>query len=120
LVKKNAALSSANRHGATGKGKEFTAMAAGESKTIQVIGIPMNLGTERRGMDLGRTANRIAGLLETVSSFGYRVEDAGDIAVRVEDSSTRVNPHLKNLDLKNRCTAFAVELIASSIGLQII
>jgi arginase family enzyme len=119
LVKKNAALSSANRHGATGKGKEFTAMAAGESKTIQVIGIPMNLGTDRRGMDLGRTANRIAGLLETVSSFGYRVEDAGDIAVRVEDSSTRVNPHLKNLDLKNRCTAFAVELIASSIGLQI-
>ena len=69
-------------------------MAAGEIKTIQVIGFPMDLGADRRGVDMGPAAIRIAGLLETVAALGYRVEDAGDIAVRVKERSTRDNPHL--------------------------
>jgi len=34
-------------------------MAAGEIKTIQVIGFPMDLGADRRGVDLGPAAIRI-------------------------------------------------------------
>jgi arginase len=83
-------------------------MAAGEIKTIQVIGFPMDLGADRRGVDLGPAAIRIAGLLETVAALGYRVEDAGDIAVRVKERSTRDNPHLKYLDdIVGSCEALA-------------
>ena len=83
-------------------------MAAGEIKTIQVIGFPMDLGADRRGVDLGPAAIRIAGLLETIAALGYRVEDAGDIAVRVKERSTRDNPHLKYLDdIVGSCEALA-------------
>ena len=83
-------------------------MAAGETKTIQVIGFPMDLGADRRGVDLGPAAIRIAGLLETVAALGYRVEDAGDVAVRVKERSTRDNPHLKYLDdIVGSCEALA-------------
>ena len=83
-------------------------MAAGEIKTIQVIGFPMDLGADRRGVDMGPAAIRIAGLLETVAALGYRVEDAGDIAVRVKERSTRDNPHLKYLDdIVGSCEALA-------------
>jgi hypothetical protein len=45
-------------------------MAAGEIKTIQVIGSPMYLGADWRGMDLGPAAIQTDGLME---NFAERV-----------------------------------------------
>jgi arginase len=68
----------------------------------------MDLGADRRGVDLGPAAIRIAGLLEKIEVLGYQVEDKGDIAVRVRGRSTRENPHLKNLDdIVGSCEALA-------------
>jgi arginase len=66
-------------------------MAAEEIKTIQVIGFPMDLGADRRGVDQRPSAIRIAGLLETVAALLCSVEDAGDIAVRVEERPATTN-----------------------------
>ena len=51
-------------------------------KPIHVIGVPMDLGSGRRGVDMGPSAIRIAGLDARLSEQGYRVIDEGDLAIR--------------------------------------
>lgn len=48
---------------------------------IAIIGAPMDLGAGRRGVDMGPSAIRLAGLNEKLISLGYEVEDLGNVAV---------------------------------------
>src|SRR5579863_2412066 len=48
---------------------------------IAIIGAPMDLGAGRRGVDMGPSALRLAGLNEKLASLGYEVEDLGNIVV---------------------------------------
>ncbi|HWZ30622.1 MAG TPA: arginase [Bryobacteraceae bacterium] len=48
---------------------------------IAIIGAPMDLGAGRRGVDMGPSALRLAGLNEKIASLGYEVEDLGNIVV---------------------------------------
>ena len=48
---------------------------------VRAIGVPMDLGADRRGVDMGPSAIRYAGLSETVASLGYGYEDEGDLRV---------------------------------------
>jgi len=48
---------------------------------IAIIGAPMDLGAGRRGVDMGPSAMRLAGLNEKLASLGYEVEDFGNISV---------------------------------------
>jgi arginase len=50
-------------------------------RTLRVIGVPLDLGASRRGVDMGPSALRIAGLGAALSALGYRVEDLGNVAV---------------------------------------
>jgi arginase len=47
--------------------------------SIHIIGVPLDLGGGRRGVDMGPSAVRIAGLSERLQSLGHRVRDRGDI-----------------------------------------
>jgi arginase len=49
--------------------------------TIRVIGVPMDLGQSRRGVDMGPSAIRHAGLHERLRSLGYATEDAGNVDI---------------------------------------
>lgn len=49
--------------------------------TIHVLGAPLDLGAGRRGVDMGPSAIRIAGVTERLERLGYGVEDLGDIQV---------------------------------------
>lgn len=51
-----------------------------------VIGVPMDLGAGRRGVDMGPSAIRYARLHEELSSLGYAVDDVGDIDVPVVET----------------------------------
>jgi len=53
---------------------------------IAIIGAPMDLGAGRRGVDMGPSAVRLAGLNEKLASLGYTVEDLGNIAVVQRES----------------------------------
>jgi arginase len=46
---------------------------------IGIIGVPMDLGQKRRGVDMGPTAMRIAGLVERLSDLGHEVVDFGNV-----------------------------------------
>jgi arginase len=48
-------------------------------RKISVLGVPIDLGFDRRGVDMGPSAFRIAGLLERVQALGLEVQDLGDV-----------------------------------------
>jgi arginase len=50
--------------------------------TIHVLGVPMDLGSGRRGVDMGPSAIRIAGLAERLAEQGHRVVDEGDVDIK--------------------------------------
>lgn len=52
-------------------------------KKIRIYGVPMDLGQKRRGVDMGPSAIRYAGLQERLEKLGYEVNDGGNISVPV-------------------------------------
>jgi arginase len=52
---------------------------------IRVIGVPLDLGQSRRGVDMGPSAVRVAGLEARLEAIGHVVEDAGNIAVAIPE-----------------------------------
>ncbi|RJP76663.1 MAG: arginase [Desulfobacteraceae bacterium] len=54
--------------------------------SIRIIGAPVDLGQSHRGVDMGPSAIRYAGLLSRLRELGYNVTDEGNIQVRVRDS----------------------------------
>ena len=55
-------------------------------KTVHIIGVPLDLGAGRRGVDMGPSAVRIAGLGDRLASMGCRVVDKGNIAVPIRET----------------------------------
>ena len=53
-------------------------------KTIDIIGVQMDLGAVRKGVDMGPSAIRHAGLIKKIESLGYSVVDKGDVVPAVE------------------------------------
>jgi arginase len=53
---------------------------------IAIIGAPMDLGAGRRGVDMGPSALRVAGLNEKIATLGYEIEDLGNIVVDQPES----------------------------------
>jgi arginase len=53
---------------------------------IAIIGAPMDLGAGRRGVDMGPSALRLAGINERIASIGYEVSDLGNVVVAQPES----------------------------------
>jgi arginase len=65
---------------------------------ICVIGVPMDLGSDRRGVDIGASAIRYAGLNDQLRCLDHQVHDIGNIFVPQPESQHVGNPHLKYLE----------------------
>jgi arginase len=50
-------------------------------RKVKIIGVPMDLGAGRRGVDMGPSAIRIAGLNRAIARLGFEVTDAGNIHI---------------------------------------
>jgi arginase len=61
-------------------------MAAAEPRTIHIIGVRMDLGGGRRGVDMGPSALRIAGIGERLAILGHNVFDHGDIDTPIPET----------------------------------
>ena len=55
---------------------------------LRILGVPMDLGQQRRGVDMGPSAVRYAGLFERLTKLGCEVEDSGNILVPVREQRT--------------------------------
>lgn len=56
--------------------------------TIHIIGVPMDLGAGRRGVDMGPSAIRIAGLDDRLRELGHKVIDEGDLTIKTPEEQT--------------------------------
>lgn len=54
---------------------------------VAILGAPLDLGAGRRGVDMGPSALRVAGLNSRLAELGYRVEDYGNVRVEQPESS---------------------------------
>ena len=66
--------------------------------TIRIIGVPMDLGAGRRGVDMGPSAIRAAGLHQRIKELGYKVEDAGNVFTTEPEERKPKDPKLKYAD----------------------
>jgi len=66
-------------------------------RKIRVIGVPLDLGQSRRGVDMGPSAVRVAGLEARLEALGFVVEDAGNIAVAIPEQKKEGHPNAKYL-----------------------
>jgi arginase len=64
---------------------------------IAVIGVPLDLGAGRRGVDMGPSAIRVAGLHARLASLGYEVEDWGNVPVEQAESLPAGHPRARYL-----------------------
>ncbi len=66
--------------------KEVAKLTQTKRKKLRVIGVPSDLGQGRRGVDMGPSAIRYAGLSEKMRDLGYEIEDVGNIDVPPAES----------------------------------
>jgi arginase len=74
---------------------------------IHVLGVPMDLGSGRRGVDMGPSAIRIAGLEERLRELGHTVVDEGDIAIKNMEELKVGDVHARYLSEIARAAALA-------------
>src|SRR2546427_4045641 len=60
-------------------------------KTVEIVGVPMALGGNRRGVDMGPSAIRYAGLRDRLANLGYSVRDRGNVRVADRDEGATKN-----------------------------
>jgi arginase len=65
---------------------------------IDLIGVPLDFGTDKRGVDLGPDAIRYAGLHERIRQLGHTIKDRGDVPVPVRDELEIGDPRLRYLE----------------------
>jgi arginase len=66
-------------------------------ENISILGFPMDLGADRRGVDMGPSALRIAGLQTQLEKLGYNVSDTGNIKIEIMERQKIKNAKLKYL-----------------------
>jgi arginase len=65
---------------------------------IDIIGVPMDLGADRRGVDMGPSAIRYSHLQKKLEDLGYTVQDEGNVEVPIAEMCNITNPKLKYID----------------------
>jgi arginase len=78
------------------------------AEKIRIIGVPMDLGASRRGVDMGPSALRVAGLQARLKQLGRQVEDIGNISVRQPEEQHYGETNAKYLvEIAETCTGLA-------------
>lgn len=71
---------------------------------VHLIGVPLDLGGNRRGVDMGPSAFRIAGLAERLTALGIAVVDEGDLVAPIPEIKSAGDPRKKYIrDIARIC-----------------
>jgi arginase len=86
---------------------------------IAILGVPMDLGAGRRGVDMGPSALRYAQLAESLRALGHDVTDLGNVNVPVVETIHRngTNPHYLE-QIRGACQEAAERLQALEAGVM--
>ena len=79
---------------------------------VHIIGVPLDLGGGRRGVDMGPSAFRIASLNERIAALGYDVQDRGDLEVPIPETRHVGDERKKYIDeIASVCEALFKEAV---------
>src|ERR1700677_4598486 len=85
------------------------------TRRIRVIGVPLDLGASRRGVDMGPSAVRVAGLEAHLEALGHEVNDGGNIAVAIAETKQVGEHNARYLkEIPDTCTK-AAEMVVRSL-----
>lgn len=74
------------------------------NRTAAIIGVPLDLGANRRGVDMGPSALRVTGLADRLRALGYDVKDFGDVDVPLPEECDIGEPNKRFAeDIKEVC-----------------
>jgi arginase len=82
---------------------------------ISLIGVPLDFGQSRRGVDMGPSAIRYAGVVGRIESIGHQVTDEGDVQVSVVERKKHSDSNLKNLDEVIQATMELAQKVAEVV-----
>jgi arginase len=72
---------------------------------VTLIGVPLDLGAGRRGVDMGPSALRVADVDAKIAALGHAVDDWGDLPVKIRETQGPGDPRLKYLkEILEVCT----------------
>lgn len=74
-------------------------------KTIQIIGVPIDLGQTQRGVDMGPAAMRYAGLAPSLAALGYQICDTGNVVVPIRETLAEEQPQHYLPAIRKTCQA---------------
>ncbi len=83
---------------------------------IDIIGVPLDMGADRRGVDMGPSAIRYAHLQKHLKELGYSVADKGNIEVPIAEMCAVTNPKLKYVDCIVPMSRRLAGAVASSVN----
>jgi arginase len=84
-------------------------------REVAVIGAALDLGQGRRGVDMGPSAIRYAGLAERLEALGYRVRDLGNVATPVKEAIELRDERARFLpEIKETCARIAALVTEST------
>jgi arginase len=82
------------------------------TRRIRVMGVPLDLGASRRGVDMGPSAMRVAGLESRLEELGHQVTDAGNIRVEIAETQGFGNANARYLkEIAETCTRTAEAVV---------
>jgi arginase len=83
-------------------------------RNIRVIGVPLDMGASRRGVDMGPSAMRVAGLEARLEALGHHVTDGGNIRVEVAETRASGSENARYLtEITETCTRTAEAVLAA-------
>ncbi|HTW78344.1 MAG TPA: arginase [Terracidiphilus sp.] len=83
-------------------------------RNIRVIGVPLDMGASRRGVDMGPSAMRVAGLEARLEALGHHVTDTGNIRVEVAETRASGSQNARYLtEITETCTRTAETVLAT-------
>ena len=84
---------------------------------VHLLGVPMDLGSGRRGVDMGPSAIRIAGVADRLAELGNKVVDEGDIVIKNMEELKVGNERARYLTEIARAAAILARKVDRIMGL---
>jgi arginase len=82
------------------------------TRRIRVIGVPLDMGASRRGVDMGPSAMRVAGLEARLEALGHQVTDGGNIRVEIAETRKSGSSNARYLsEIAETCTRTAEAVV---------
>ncbi len=85
------------------------------TRRIRILGVPLDLGASRRGVDMGPSAVRVAGLEARLEALGHQVTDGGNIRVEIAETQLSGNENARYLQQIAETCGRAAEAVVETL-----